>query len=167
MSETPSLPKTYDPGSVEARIYEMWEARGAFQPAKDADDRPAFTIVMPPPNVTGALHVGHGLTTAVEDALIRWHRMLGDRTLWIPGIDHAGIATQNVVEAELAKEGLSRHDIGREAFLERVWDWVERYRSRINDQLRQAGGVVRLVPPRVHARRRTATSRPHHIRIAL
>jgi len=132
------LSKTYQPASVEGRMYALWEESGAFQPSDDPTREP-FTIIMPPPNVTGALHVGHALTTTIEDVLCRWHRMRGEATLWVPGIDHAGIATQNVVETELAREGLSRHDLGREVFLERVWDWVQRYRGRIEEQLRVMG----------------------------
>ena len=132
------LPKIYQPATVEGRMYALWEESGAFQPAGDPGRDP-FAVIMPPPNVTGALHLGHALTTTIEDVLCRWRRMRGHPTLWLPGLDHAGIATQNVVEAELAREGLSRHDLGREAFLERVWDWVGRYRGRIEEQLRLLG----------------------------
>ena len=132
------LPKAYQPAAVERRMYALWEESGAFQPSGDSVRDP-FAIIMPPPNVTGALHLGHALTTTIEDVLCRWRRMCGHPTLWLPGLDHAGIATQNVVEAELAREGLSRHDLGREAFIERVWDWVERYRGRIEEQLRLLG----------------------------
>ena len=143
MSESPSapahpMPKAYVPADVEDRIYALWEELGAFQPHSNANGK-AFVIIMPPPNVTGALHLGHALTMTVEDCLVRWHRMLGEETLWLPGVDHAGIATQNVVEAEIAREGLSRHDLGRDAFLEHVWDWVGRYRPRIEHQLRKIG----------------------------
>jgi valyl-tRNA synthetase len=116
----------------------MWETAGHFQPRIDLGREP-YTIVMPPPNVTGELHLGHGLEDAITDALVRWHRMQGDPTLWLPGEDHAGIATQNVIEKELAKEGLTRHDLGREAFVERTWMWVRKYRSRIADQHRKLG----------------------------
>ena len=136
---TPPLSKAYDPATVEGPIYAMWEAAGYFRPQARRPDADPFCIIVPPPNVTGALHVGHALTTTIEDILIRWHRMLGDDTLLLPGVDHAGIATQNVVEADLATQGLSRHDIGREAFLERVWEWVRRYRGRIADQQRRLG----------------------------
>jgi len=132
------LPPAYEPASVETRIYEMWESHGYFKPRIDPD-RPPYTIIMPPPNVTGELHLGHGLEDAITDALVRWHRMQGDPTLWLPGEDHAGIATQNVLEREIAKEGLSRHDLGREAFVERVWMWVRKYRHRISDQHRKLG----------------------------
>jgi valyl-tRNA synthetase len=132
------MPSAYDPRAVEQRLYEFWEGNGYFQ-AHIEPGKPAFTIIMPPPNVTGELHLGHALTAAVEDALIRWHRMLGDPTLWLPGTDHAGIATQMVVEREIAKEGLTRHDLGREEFVARVWQWVRRYRRRIDDQHRRLG----------------------------
>ena len=133
---TSEMPKAYDPGAVEDRIYAMWEASGHFRASGRGEP---FTIIMPPANVTGALHLGHALTFTIEDLLTRHHRMLGDDTLWLPGLDHAGIATQSVVESELAKEGLTRHDLGREAFVERVWAWVGRYRSRIETQLRKMG----------------------------
>ncbi len=139
-TQTPgsNLPTAYEPASVEGRIYEMWEDAGHFQPKIDFGREP-YTIVMPPPNVTGELHLGHGLEDTITDALVRWHRMQGDPTLWLPGEDHAGIATQNVIERELAKEGLSRHEIGREAFVDRTWMWVRKYRSRIADQHRKLG----------------------------
>ena len=134
-----ALPKTYDPAAVEAPIYAMWESGGYFRPAARQPDGQPYCIIVPPPNVTGALHLGHALTTTIEDILIRWRRMRGDEALLLPGVDHAGIATQNVVEADIAKQGLSRHDIGRDAFLERVWEWVARYRGRIADQQRRLG----------------------------
>jgi valyl-tRNA synthetase len=132
------LPPAYEPASVEGRIYAMWESRGYFTPRIDPSQKP-YTIIMPPPNVTGELHLGHGLEDAITDALVRWHRMQGEPTLWLPGEDHAGIATQNVIERELAKEGLTRHDIGREAFVERTWEWVRKYRSRIREQHAKLG----------------------------
>ena len=159
-----TLPPAYEPASVESRVYEMWEASGHFQP-KDAPGRDAYCIIMPPPNVTGELHLGHGLEDAITDALVRWHRMQGDPTLWVPGEDHAGIATQNVIEKELAKEGLSRHDLGREKFVERTWMWVRKYRSRIADQHRKLGAsadwsrdVFTLDPEIVKAVRTTFVS---------
>ncbi len=140
------MPRAYDPRAVEGRIYAFWEANGYFIPSVPPEDwrregggREPFTIIMPPPNVTGELHLGHALTAAIEDGLIRWHRMLGDPTLWLPGTDHAGIATQIVVERELAKEGLTRQDLGRDAFIERVWMWVRKTRRRIDDQHRRLG----------------------------
>ncbi|MEO9254561.1 MAG: valine--tRNA ligase [Tepidiformaceae bacterium] len=132
------LPPAYEPASVESRIYEMWEDAGHFQPRIDPERAP-YTIVMPPPNVTGELHLGHGLEDSITDTLVRWHRMQGDPTLWVPGEDHAGIATQNVIEREIAKEGLTRQDLGREAFVARTWMWVRKYRSRIADQHRKLG----------------------------
>ena len=126
----------YEPSEVEEGLYAWWEEQGFFRPSGSGTP---FTIIMPPPNVTGELHLGHGLTVAVEDLLIRWHRMLGDDTLWLPGVDHAAIAVQNVVERELRREGLDRRAMGREAFLERVWEWVHRTRSAISRQHRRLG----------------------------
>jgi valyl-tRNA synthetase len=133
-----SLPKTYEPQSVEGKWYRFWEKGDYFKPRTGASG-PTFVISMPPPNVTGALHLGHAITATIEDILIRYHRMKGDETLWVPGEDHAGIATQTVVERLLAQEGTDRHAIGREAFLERVWQWVNRYKNRIQDQHRRLG----------------------------
>ncbi|HZQ37076.1 MAG TPA: valine--tRNA ligase [Dehalococcoidia bacterium] len=140
------MPRAYDPRAVEGRIYAFWEANGYFIPSVPPEDwqrgnggPEPFTIIMPPPNVTGELHLGHALTAAIEDGLSRWHRMLGDPTLWLPGTDHAGIATQIVVERELAKEGMTRQDLGRDAFVERVWMWVRKTRRRIDDQHRRLG----------------------------
>jgi valyl-tRNA synthetase len=132
------LAKAYDPRAVEAGVYDRWDAAGFFQPNGDPT-RKSFVVVMPPPNVTGELHIGHALFVTVEDVMVRWHRMLGDPTLWTPGADHAGIAGQWVVEKELRDEGLTRHDIGREKFLERTWDFMNRYRGRIREQLRILG----------------------------
>ena len=133
-----SLPKTYDPSRVEGRIYEWWESKGYFSPQLNPWKKP-FVISMPPPNVTGQLHLGHAITATLEDIMIRYHRMLGDPTLWVPGADHAGIATQNVVERELAKEGVKRTDLGRDKFVERVWQWKGVYLKRIDDQHRRLG----------------------------
>ncbi len=133
-----SIPKAYEPQTVEGKWYQFWEEGGYFKPSGDTT-RPTFVISMPPPNVTGALHLGHAITSTIEDILIRYHRMKGDDTLWVPGEDHAGIATQTVVERLLAQEGTDRHAIGREAFLERVWQWVNQYKSRIQDQHRRLG----------------------------
>jgi len=133
-----AMPKTYDPHSVERRLYDWWEAQGYFKPRMVADHE-SFVISMPPPNVTGALHLGHAITAALEDLMIRYHRMKGDPTLWVPGADHAGIATQNVVERELAKEGLTRYDIGREAFILKCWEWKEKSHRRITEQHRRLG----------------------------
>ena len=133
-----SLPKIYDPRAVEDKWYRFWEEGGYFKPNGDTS-KPTFVISMPPPNVTGALHLGHAITATIEDILIRYHRMIGDDTLWVPGEDHAGIATQTVVERLLASEGTDRHALGREAFIERVWQWVRQYKSRIQDQHRRLG----------------------------
>jgi len=132
------LSKRYDPAEFEQRWYQSWEGRGYFTPVVDRE-KPGFSIVMPPPNVTGRLHIGHALVNALTDILVRWKRMSGFNTLWVPGTDHAGIATQMVVERELAKEGLSRIEMGREKFLERVWIWKEQHKSFIKDQLVSLG----------------------------
>ena len=132
------LPKAYDPSQVEGRLYDWWERSGYFKATPDPDKKP-FTIIMPPPNVTGELHFGHAQRAAIEDALTRYHRMKGDAALYLPGTDHAGIATQVVVERQLAAEGLTRHDIGREAFLERIWDWVGKTGNTIDNQHRRLG----------------------------
>jgi valyl-tRNA synthetase len=134
----PELPSGYDPAEVETRRYEWWESSGWFHADAAADGEP-FCIVIPLPNVTGSLHLGHALDHSIQDALIRWQRMRGANAMWQPGTDHAGIATQNVVEKQLAAEGLSRHDIGREAFLERVWRWKEESGGTILKQMRRLG----------------------------
>ena len=141
------LTGAYDASVVEDPIYAFWEDNGWFRPADPssqsghsrAGGNEPFTVIMPPPNVTGVLHLGHAVTLTIEDALIRWHRMLGEPTLWLPGLDHAGIATQSVVEQQLAREGMTRHDLGREAFEQRVWDWVGVTRPRITSQARRMG----------------------------
>ena len=133
------LPKVYEPQNVEARIYEMWQQGGYFHAERDEHKKP-FTIVMPPPNVTGQLHMGHAMDATMQDTLIRFKRMQGYNALWIPGVDHAGIATQIKVEEELrVKEGLTRYDLGREKFLERVWDWKRQYGNRIVEQQKKLG----------------------------
>ena len=132
------IPKAYKASDVEGRIYNFWMEKGYFTPRIEPGQRP-FVVIMPPPNVTGELHLGHALTAAVEDVLCRWHRMLGDSTLWLPGKDHAGIATQWVVEQKLAREGTSRQELGREKFLERVWEWVNEYGNTIDEQHRRLG----------------------------
>jgi valyl-tRNA synthetase len=137
---TTELPKAYDPRETEPRWYRFWEDNGFFKASAAADDtRPAYTIAIPPPNVTGSLHMGHACRTTFEDVLIRYHRMRGFNALWIPGTDHAGIATQVVVERKLAKEGKTRHDLGREKFIERVWQWKGESGGRILQQLRVLG----------------------------
>src|SRR3990167_6830749 len=132
------LPPRYDSKAVEKKWYEKWEKSGYFTPSIDAGKKP-FCIVIPPPNVTGILHMGHALNNTIQDILIRYHRMKGEESLWMPGTDHAGIATQNVVEKSIAKEGLKRQDLGRDKFIERVWLWKEQYGSTIIHQLKKLG----------------------------
>ena len=133
------LPKTYAPAEFEDRLYAMWCERGYFTPKYDPN-RPSYSMVIPPPNVTGQLHMGHALDETLQDVLVRTRRMQGYNTLWVPGTDHAGIATQIKVEENLRREkGLTRHDVGREAFLEMVWDWKRQYGSRIISQLKKLG----------------------------
>ena len=132
------LNKVYDPKAVESEIYKMWEEGGYFHAERDDTKKP-FTIVMPPPNVTGQLHMGHAMDATLQDSIIRFKRMQGYNALWIPGVDHAGIATQIKVEEELRKEGLTRYDLGREKFLERVWDWKNRFGNRIVEQQKKLG----------------------------
>ena len=132
------LPKIYEPQQVESRIYKMWQDGGYFHAEKDESKKP-FTIVMPPPNVTGQLHMGHAMDATLQDTLIRFKRMQGYNALWVPGVDHAGIATQIKVEEVLRKEGLTRYDLGREKFLERVWDWKNKYGNRIVEQQKKLG----------------------------
>ncbi len=133
--------RPYEPASFESRIYQLWQDRKVFE-ARDTSDRPPFCIVIPPPNITGALHMGHALTATIQDTIIRYHRMLGENTLWLPGSDHAGIATQMVVERALAKEGTTRHQLGREKFIERVWEWRKQYGGRITEQHKSLGTSV-------------------------
>jgi len=132
------LAKRYDPSAFERKLYEFWEKGEFFTPLLDAE-RPKFSIVIPPPNVTGRLHIGHALVNTLQDIVVRWKRMSGFNTLWLPGTDHAGIATQMVVDRELAKEGTSRQALGREKFVERVWEWKESYGGQIIDQLKRLG----------------------------
>ncbi len=145
MSDTQARPaelaKTYDPTAVERGLYDWWDNQGYFQPSDTdlTEGKKPFVTIMPPPNVTGELHVGHALFVALQDIMTRWHRMKGQPALWLPGADHAGIAGQWVVEKELAAEGLTRHDLGREKFLERVWDFMDEYRPRIREQMKKLG----------------------------
>ncbi|MEJ2184121.1 MAG: valine--tRNA ligase [Nitrospirota bacterium] len=132
------FPKSYNPAEAEKRWYALWEEQGYFRPEVNPGGKP-YSIVIPPPNITGSLHMGHALNATLQDVLIRWRRMKGERALWVPGTDHAGIATQNVVERELAREGTDRHALGREAFIQRVWQWKEEYGGRITHQLRKLG----------------------------
>jgi valyl-tRNA synthetase len=140
-----TMPKAYNAREVEEALYEWWEEQGYFRPEQqlasglaDAGRQP-FVISMPPPNVTGALHLGHAITSSVEDMLTRYHRMIGDPTLWVPGTDHAGIATQNVVERQLERQGVNRHQLGRERFVEEVWAWKDEYHTRITAQQKRMG----------------------------
>ncbi|CAG9465555.1 unnamed protein product [Pedinophyceae sp. YPF-701] len=136
------MPKGYNPRLVEAKWYDWWEKQGYFKPDM-ASDKPPFTIVIPPPNVTGALHIGHALTNSIQDTIVRWRRMCGYNALWVPGTDHAGIATQTIVEKTLMREqGVTRHDLGREKFVEKVWEWKKDYGGRILTQLRRLGSSV-------------------------
>lgn len=132
------LSTRYDPSSLEDRWYKFW-MKGGFFRADENSSKPMYSIVIPPPNITGKLHTGHGLNNTLQDVLIRWKRMQGYNTLWLPGTDHAGIATQNVVERRLHKEGTSRHDLGREKFVEHIWEWKEKYGNTIINQLQRLG----------------------------
>ncbi len=139
MTEEHNIPKVYDPASVEKKWYEFWEKNRYFHAEPEPGKKP-FSIVIPPPNITGKLHMGHALDNTLQDILIRWHRMMGDNTLWMPGYDHAGLATQIKVEEVLKKEeGKTRFDLGREEFVKRVWEWKEEYGDRIINQLKCLG----------------------------
>jgi valyl-tRNA synthetase len=141
VTEKTQLPAQYPPAEVEQRRYEQWVAGGYFR-ADPASEKPPYTIVIPPPNVTGSLHIGHALDHTIQDSLVRRKRMQGFETLWLPGMDHAGIATQNVVERRLAADGLSRHDLGRDKFVERVWQWKAESGGAILGQMRRLGDSV-------------------------
>ena len=132
----------YKPDGVESRWQELWEAEGLYAAGVGATRDESYVICVPPPNVTGDLHLGHALNGSIQDVLIRWHRMQGYRTLWQPGYDHAGISTQNVVEKQLAAEGLTRHDLGREAFIERTWEWLAKTGRTIMGQYRRLGASL-------------------------
>ena len=138
MSRPEPMPTRFDPTSFEGRWYAAWEGSGAFAPALPSE-RPPFVILIPPPNVTGKLHIGHALQFTLQDLMIRWRRMQGFNALWLPGTDHAGIATQVMVERELAKEGSSRRELGRERFLERMWAWKAQYKDNISHQAKAMG----------------------------
>lgn len=133
------LPKAYNPKDFESRIYSLWMEQRSFEPVREGAAEPPFVIVIPPPNVTGVLHMGHGLNNVLQDILIRFYRMCGRPALWVPGTDHAGIATQNVVERQLRKEGSSRHKVGREAFVKRTWQVKEEHHQIIKRQLQNIG----------------------------
>src|SRR5437588_2727471 len=149
----------YRPQGVEERWQRIWEEEGHYAAESDSSREP-FVIALPPPNVTGDLHMGHALNASIQDLLIRWHRMRGFNAVWQPGYDHAGIATQAVVERELAKEGLNRRDLGREQFVERTWEWLERYGGRIMGQLRRLGASLDY-------RRERMTLDPGYVRAVL
>lgn len=133
-----AIPKAYTPQEVEKRIYDMWLEQKCFAPQKPRTDK-TFSIVMPPPNVTGNLHLGHAMVMSIEDALTRYHRMAGDETVWVPGTDHAGIATQLVVEKHLRQQGKKRQDFSRDGFIIKMWEWVEKYKQNITGQLKSLG----------------------------
>ena len=135
-----SLENAYNPSDVENGMYQVWEDKGCFQPSYDKQQ--SFSIALPPPNVTGSLHMGHGFNNAIMDTLTRYHRMLGENTLWQPGTDHAGIATQMVVERQLNAQGIKRHDLGREKFLEKIWEWKAESGGNITRQIRRLGSSV-------------------------
>ena len=132
------LAKRYEPAEIEQRVYAFWESSGFFTPVSDRE-RPKFSIVIPPPNVTGRLHIGHALVNTLIDVVARWKRMSGFNTLFLPGTDHAGIATQMVVERDLAKQGINRFELGRDKFVEKVWEWKESHSTQIKDQLTRLG----------------------------
>ena len=158
------LPPQYVPGAVEAGLYRTWMERGAFAPVPGPGREP-YVIVIPPPNVTAVLHVGHGLNNTIQDVLIRFERARGREALWLPGTDHAGIATQNVVEKLIAKEGKTRFDLGREAFVERVWEFVRDTGGTILEQLKRSGrratgaapGTRSIQPTRAPCAKRSCT----------
>ena len=144
------LTKSFEPQAFESSTYQFWNEAGCFDASDtNASGQQSFCIVIPPPNVTGVLHMGHALTNTIQDTLVRWRRMSGDNTLWLPGTDHAGIATQTQVEKAIAKEGkgptgrpLTRHDLGREKFLERTWKWKEEHAGEITNQLKRLGSSL-------------------------
>src|SRR5271168_60233 len=137
----PEIPKTYEPQAIEEKWYSQWLASGCFT-ADPASKKPAYSIVIPPPNVTGVLTLGHVLNNTIQDILSRKARMDGKEVLWLPGTDHAGIATQMMVERQLKKEGKNRRDMGREKFVERVWEWKREYGGAILDQMKRLGASV-------------------------
>lgn len=137
MDEMKDLGK-YEPGAIEEKWYNFWEEHGVFHDEPEEGKEP-YSIVLPPPNVTGQLHMGHALDNTLQDILIRYKRMQGYNVLWLPGKDHAGIATQVKVEKQIAEEGLTKYDLGREKFLERVWEWKEKYGNTIGKQIRRLG----------------------------
>ena len=154
------LPKQYEPSTIEQRISDRWLAAKAFAALPD-DRLQRYVIMMPLPNVTGALHMGHAMDNVMQDLLSRWHRMMGDNTLWMPGTDHAGIATQAVIEKRLLElEGKTRHDVGREGLVQRIWEWKDQYQKRIVASSRRWGarvtGTASALPWTTSARARCA-----------
>ena len=145
IDQTPALEKVYEPQRFEPHWANWWVESGVFH--ADAgrslnSGQPYFSLVIPPPNVTGALHIGHMFEHSIIDAQVRWQRMLGVNTLWLPGTDHAGISTQIMVERQIAEEGLTKHDLGREKFLERAWAWKEQFGGQILEQMKRVGDSV-------------------------
>ena len=153
----------FEPAAVEARWMKHWLDEHLFHAEPDPD-RPPYSIVIPPPNITGVLHMGHALNDTVQDVLTRYHRMLGENACWLVGTDHAGIATQNVVEKTLRKEGLTKEDLGREEFVARVWEWRREYGGTIIEQLKRLGCVVRLRARALHLRRGLRARRDQRLR---
>ena len=153
------LPKTYDPSDFEGRIYSAWCKDGCFTPKIDRT-KPHYTIVIPPPNITGQLHMGHALDNTLQDILIRYKRMSGYCTLWVPGTDHASIATEAKIVEQMRREGVTKEDLGRDGFLERAWDWKAKYGGRIVEQLKKMGspatGAASALPLTRAAPRRCA-----------
>ena len=137
----PPLPKSFEPAAIEARWAPLWEKSGVYEPTLDPG-KPSFCIQLPPPNVTGTLHMGHAFNQTIMDSLTRYHRMRGFNTLWVPGTDHAGIATQIVVERQLQEQGQSRRDLGRKNFVARVWEWKQQSGDTITRQMRRMGDSV-------------------------
>ncbi len=160
-----NMEKTYNPQAIEKETYEKWEASGAFAPKIDKRKKP-FTIVMPPPNVTGQLHMGHAMDATLQDALIRYHRMKGDPTLWLPGTDHASIATEVKVVEKLRSEGLTKEMLGREGFLEHAWAWKREYGGRITRRFAD-GRQLRLEPGTLHHGRGLLQGRAGSVRAAV
>jgi valyl-tRNA synthetase len=150
MAEENNIPKVYDPAAVEKKWYAYWIENGFFHQPVDKSRKP-FSVVIPPPNITGKLHMGHALDNTLQDILVRWHRMMGDNTCWLPGYDHAGLATQIKVEEELKKkEGLTRYDLGRDEFVKRVWKMEGTVRRHHRHPAEIPGHFLRLGPPALH-----------------
>ena len=136
------MEKTYNPELIEAKYRDVWEQGDLFSSKSNSNSENAYSIVLPPPNVTGSLHMGHAFQHTIMDVYTRYHRSKGDQTLWQPGTDHAGIATQMVVERQLSRENISRHDLGRDQFVEKVWDWKQKSGGTITTQMRRLGASV-------------------------